>query len=208
MLIERWHKTREFIAFETSTQSTWQTILPKLTRSLVMFRSTAPQDKVSQSPGRLTKDNGLVGSIPIGEWFSQKLSWYVRDETPWNRQKLGIITELHHRKDCFSCSVTLRTAKGNHISRLIEKLCPIEVSGEEVKLKDLQQKKNEENVAAAQEAIKRIKELSELWLPTAVVSFYTLYCITVLKQYFIAGQGSCHECLSITLVKDHLVLMK
>lgn len=95
----------------------------------------------------------------------------IHDEPPRNQWKLGIITQLHQGKDGHARFVTLRTAKGNHISRPIEKLYPIEASREEVELKDLQQEKNdEENFsrttqpprAAAQEATKRIKELSEL----------------------------------------------
>ena len=39
------------LAFKTSVQSTCQTIIPELPRSLAPFSSTAYMDKVSQSPG-------------------------------------------------------------------------------------------------------------------------------------------------------------
>lgn len=64
----------------------------------------------------------------------------THDETPRNQWKLGIITQLHQGKDSYARSVTLRTVKGNHISRPIEKLYPIEASREDVELKEQQEK--------------------------------------------------------------------
>ena len=46
----------------------------------------------------------------------------IHDETPRNQWKLGVIIQLHQGKDGLVRSVTLRTAKGNLISRPIEKL--------------------------------------------------------------------------------------
>ena len=70
-------------------------------------------------------------------------------------------------------SVTLRTAKGNLISRPIEKLYPLEVLSEEDNLQDSKEKfKNPEDIrstskkrtprASAQQAALKIKELSRL----------------------------------------------
>ena len=71
------------------------------------------------------------------------------------------------------CAVTLRTAKGNLISRPIEKLYPLEVLSEEDNLQNSKEKfKNPEEIkstsekraqrASAQRAALKIKELSRL----------------------------------------------
>ena len=70
-------------------------------------------------------------------------------------------------------SVTLRTAKGNLISRPIEKLYPLEVLAEEDLIQDSKEEiKNPEEIrstgkkraqrAAAQRAVLKINELSKL----------------------------------------------
>ena len=61
----------------------------------------------------------------------------IHDETPRNQWKLGVIIQLHQGKyGLLVRSVTLRTAKGNLISRPIEKLYPLEVLAEEGILQD------------------------------------------------------------------------
>ena len=97
----------------------------------------------------------------------------IHDETPRNQWKLGVIIQLHQGKDELVRSVTLRTAKGNLISRPIEKLYPLEVLSEEDNLHDSKEKfKNPEEIrstsekrtqrASAQRAALKIKELSRL----------------------------------------------
>ena len=97
----------------------------------------------------------------------------IHDETPRNQWKLGVIIQLHQGKDGLVRSVTLRTAKGNLISRPIEKLYPLEVLAEEDNLQDSKDKfKNPEEIrstsekrtqrASAQRAALKIKELSIL----------------------------------------------
>ena len=96
----------------------------------------------------------------------------IHDETLRNQWKLGVIIQLHQGKDGLVRSVTLRTAKGNLISRPIEKLYPLEVLAEEDNLQDSKDKfKNPEEIrstskkrtqrASAERALK-IKELSKL----------------------------------------------
>ena len=113
-------------------------------------------------------------------------------------------TQLHQRKNGFTSSVTFRTANRNHISRPIEKLYPIEVSGDGVELQDSQQKKNEEeNIprtrrparAAAQEASKGIKAHSE-HLMSQILDWYSIprNCnCSYFTLHFVAGPGECHE---------------
>jgi len=60
----------------------------------------------------------------------------VHDETPRNQWKLGVIIQLNQGKDGLVRSVTLRTAKGNLISRPIEKLYPLQVLADEGHLQD------------------------------------------------------------------------
>ena len=97
----------------------------------------------------------------------------IHDETPRNQWKLGVIIQLHQGKDELVCSVTLRTAKGNLISRPIEKLYPLEVLAEEDLIQDSKEEiKNPEEIrstsekraqrAAAQRAALKINELSKL----------------------------------------------
>ena len=97
----------------------------------------------------------------------------IHDETPQNQWKLGVIIQLHQGKDELVRSVTLRTAKGNLISRPIEKLYPLEVLSEEDNLQDSKENfKNPEEIrstsekrtqrASAQQAALKIKELSRL----------------------------------------------
>ena len=96
----------------------------------------------------------------------------IHDETPRNQWKLGVIIQLHQGKDGLVRSVTLRTEKGNLISRPIEKLYPLEVLAEQ-DLQDSKEKiKNPEEIrstsekraqrAAAQRAALKINELSKL----------------------------------------------
>ena len=97
----------------------------------------------------------------------------IHDETPRTQWKLGVIIQLHQGKDGLVRSVTLRTIKGNLISRPIEKLYPLEVLAEEDNLQDPAEKfKNPEEIrstsekqtqrAAAQRATLKITELSKL----------------------------------------------
>ena len=97
----------------------------------------------------------------------------ILDETPRNQWKLGVIIQLDQGKDGLVRSVTLRTAKGNLISRPIEKLYHLEVLAEEDNLQDSKDKfKNPEEIrstsekrtqrANAQRAALKIKELSKL----------------------------------------------
>ena len=60
----------------------------------------------------------------------------MHDGTPRNQWKLGVVIQLHQGKNGLVRSVTLRTAKGNLISRPIEKLYPLEVLAEEDNLQD------------------------------------------------------------------------
>ena len=93
----------------------------------------------------------------------------IHDETPRNQWKRGVIIQLHQGKDGLVRSVTLRTAKGNLISRPIEKLYPLEVLAEE---DNLQNSKSPEEIrstsekrtqrASAQRAALKINELSKL----------------------------------------------
>ena len=96
----------------------------------------------------------------------------IHDETPRNQRKLGVIIQLHQGKDGLVRSVTLRPAKGNLISRPIEKLYPLEVLAKE-DLQDSKEKiKNPEEIrstsekraqrAAAQRVALKINELSKL----------------------------------------------
>ena len=55
----------------------------------------------------------------------------IHHETPRNQWKLGVIIQLHQEMDGLVRSVTLRTAKGNLISRPVEKLYHLEVLAEE-----------------------------------------------------------------------------
>ena len=79
------------------------------------------------------------------------------------------LLQLHRGKDGLVRSVTLRTGRGNQISRPIEKLYPLEVSAEEAQLEKPQLKEFEDEtkketrplLAAAQRAAQRIKELSK-----------------------------------------------
>ena len=97
----------------------------------------------------------------------------IHDETPRNQWKLGVIIQLHQGKDGLVRSVTLRTARGNLISRPIEKLYPLEVLAEEDNLQGSEEKfKNHKEIrstgqkrtqrAAAQRAAIKINELSKL----------------------------------------------
>ena len=97
----------------------------------------------------------------------------IHDETPRNQWKLGVIIQLHQGKDELVRSVTLRTAKGNLLSRPIEKLYPLEVLSEEDNLHVSKENfKNPEDTrstsekrtqrASAQRAALKIKELSRL----------------------------------------------
>ena len=97
----------------------------------------------------------------------------IHDETPRNQWKLGVIIHLHQGKDGLVRSVTLRTTKGNLISRPIEKLYPLEVLAEEDNLQDSKEKlKNPEEItstsekrtqrAAARRAALKTNELSKL----------------------------------------------
>ncbi|KAL9967296.1 hypothetical protein ACROYT_G025494 [Oculina patagonica] len=96
----------------------------------------------------------------------------IHDETPRNQWKLGVIIQLHQGKDELVRSVTLRTAKGNLLSRPIEKLYPLEVLTEEDLQDSKENIKNPEEIrstsekrtqrAAAQRAAVKINELSKL----------------------------------------------
>ncbi|RMX46501.1 hypothetical protein pdam_00020512 [Pocillopora damicornis] len=97
----------------------------------------------------------------------------IHDETPRNQWKLGVIIQLHQGKDGLVRSVTLRTARGNLISRPIEKLYPLEVLAEVDNLQGSEEKfKNHKEIrsigqkrtqrAAAQRAAMKINELSKL----------------------------------------------
>ena len=85
----------------------------------------------------------------------------IHDETLRNQWKLGVIIQLHQGKDGLVRSVTLRTAKGNLISRPIEKLYPLEVLAEEDNLQDSKDKfKNPEEIRPTSE--KRTQRASAL----------------------------------------------
>ncbi|XP_078370371.1 uncharacterized protein LOC144654153 [Oculina patagonica] len=96
----------------------------------------------------------------------------IHDETPRNQWKLGVIIQLHQGKDELVRCVTLRTAKGNLLSRPIEKLYPLEVLTEEDLQDSKENIKNPEEIrstsekrtqrAAAQRAAVKINELSKL----------------------------------------------
>ena len=97
----------------------------------------------------------------------------IHDETPRNQWKLGVIIQLHQGKDGLVRSVTLRTAKGNLISRPIEKLYPLEVLAEEDNLQDSKEtlkspgeirstSEKRPQRASAQQAALKINELSKL----------------------------------------------
>ena len=65
--------------------------------------------------------------------------------------KLGVIIQVHQGKDGLVRSVTLRTAKGNLISRPMEKLYPLEVLAEKDNLQDPKDKfKNPEEILGPQ----------------------------------------------------------
>ena len=76
----------------------------------------------------------------------------IHDETPRNQWKLVVIIQLHQGKDGLVRSVTLRTAKGNLISRPTEKLYPLEVLAEEDNLQDSKDKfENPEEIRSTSE---------------------------------------------------------
>ena len=76
----------------------------------------------------------------------------IHHETPRNQWKLGVIIQLHQGKDGLVRSVTLRTAKGNLISRPTEKLYPLEVLAEEDNLQDSNDKfENPEEIRSTSE---------------------------------------------------------
>ena len=99
----------------------------------------------------------------------------IHDETPQNQWKFGVIIQSHQGKDGLVRSVTLRTTKGNLISRPIEKFYPLEVLAEEDNLQHSILKKklnNPEEIrstsekrtqrAAARRPALKINELSKL----------------------------------------------
>ena len=53
---------------------------------------------------------------------------HVRDNTPRNQWKIGVVTSLHTGKDGLIRSVSLRVPSGKELSRPIEKLYPLEMS--------------------------------------------------------------------------------
>ena len=76
----------------------------------------------------------------------------IHDETPRTQWKLVVIIQLHQGKDGLVRSVTLRTAKGNLISRPTEKLYPLEVLAEEDNLQDSKDKfENPEEIRSTSE---------------------------------------------------------
>ena len=96
-----------------------------------------------------------------GERLARVKVVLIHDETPRNQWKLGVIIQLHQGKDGLVRSVTLRTAKGNLISRPIEKLYPLEVLAEEDNLQDSKDKfKNPEEIRPTSE--KRTQRASAL----------------------------------------------
>ena len=52
----------------------------------------------------------------------------IHDNVPRNQWKIGVVTDLHKGKDGLVTSVSLRISSGSELLRLIEKLCPLEVS--------------------------------------------------------------------------------
>ena len=66
-----------------------------------------------QHPSQANKKN-------IGEPVARVKVVLIHDETPRTQWKLGVIIQLHRGKDGLVRSVTLRTIKGNLISRPIE----------------------------------------------------------------------------------------
>ena len=131
----------------------------------------------------------------------------IHHETPRNQWKLGVIIQLHQGKDGLVRSVTLRTAKGNLISRPIEKLYHLEVLAEEDNLQSPKDKfKNPEEIrstsekrtqrASAQRAAVKIKELSKL-NELSILLPYT--CVNLYNQHFIAGPGKCNEISTLTV---------
>ena len=103
-----------------------------------------------------------------GETVAEEKLVLIHDDTPRNQWKLGIIVQLQHGKDGLVRSVTLKTAKGNLLSRPIEKLYPIEVSAEVIKdsHQDTQTEETSKTTRpiriAAKQAAQRIKEILKL----------------------------------------------
>ena len=93
----------------------------------------------------LREQHSSKGRKPLsGETVAKGKVVLIHDDTPRNQWKLGIIVELHHGKDGFVRSVTLKTANGKLLSRPIEKLYPIEISADEVILKEQRNTTTEE----------------------------------------------------------------
>ena len=93
----------------------------------------------------------------------------IHDNVPRNQWKIGVVTDLHKGKDGLVTSVSLRISSGSELLRLIEKLCPLEVSS----ANNAQgiEKEDKEAIAdkrrfpvrlAAQKAIHRIREQSQM----------------------------------------------
>ncbi|KAK3743011.1 hypothetical protein QZH41_019611, partial [Actinostola sp. cb2023] len=94
----------------------------------------------------------------------------IHDDTPRNRWKLGVTTELQQGRDGLVRCISLQTSNGKEISRPVEKLYPLEVSERGKEEKDVKKEDNSHDDgqlvrdkpptrAAAQQEARKIKEL-------------------------------------------------
>ena len=147
--------------------------LPQNTKFRILMPKESHLSTLIESHGLREQPSSQKNKNMSGEPVARGKVVLIHSETLRNQWKLGVIIQLHPGKDGLVRSVTLRTTKGNLISRPIEKLYPLEVLAEEDNLQDSKEKlKNPEEIrstsekrtrrAAARRAALKINKLYKL----------------------------------------------